>query len=80
MLLTICSQTLLIKANGEIVRSGFNGVMEVDGSQLVIRQSGNEVLEVDTIPGFYLNVKKGDIIKKGHHVHKIIHNCYETYT
>jgi DNA-directed RNA polymerase subunit beta' len=60
--------TLLIKANGEIVRSGFNGVMEVDGSQLVIRQSGNEVLEVDTIPGFYLNVKKGDIIKKGHPV------------
>jgi DNA-directed RNA polymerase subunit beta' len=58
--------TILIKSNGEIVRSGFNGTMEVDGNQLVIRQSGSEVLEVDTIPGFYLNIKKGDIIKKGH--------------
>lgn len=57
--------TLLIKSTGEIVRSGFNGTLEIDNNQLIIRQAGSEVYEIETAPGFYLLVKKGDVLKKG---------------
>jgi len=57
--------TLLIKNTGEIIRSGFNGILEIDGNQLVIRQPSSELFEVEVSPGFYLNVKKGDVVYKG---------------
>jgi DNA-directed RNA polymerase subunit beta' len=57
--------TLLIKNTGEIVRSGLNGLLEVDGNQLVIRQAESEETAVETMPGFYLLVEKGDVLKKG---------------
>jgi DNA-directed RNA polymerase subunit beta' len=56
---------LMIKGSGEIVKSGINGVVETSDNQLVIRQSEPESIVVETTPGFYLEVSKGQAIKKG---------------
>ncbi|MEI6728786.1 MAG: DNA-directed RNA polymerase subunit beta' [bacterium] len=56
---------LLVKSTGEIVKAGFNGKLEIEDKQIVIRQSANEVLEVETEPGFYINVTVGQEVQKG---------------
>jgi len=57
--------SLFVRASGEVVKAGFNGQIESDNNQIVIRQVNNEELEIDTEPGYFLNVKEGQKVKKG---------------
>jgi DNA-directed RNA polymerase subunit beta' len=62
----ITSETnLLVRDNGQVVRSSINGIVTKTNNQLVVIQASAEEIEFNTVPGYYLKVKQGDIIPKG---------------
>ena len=62
----ITSETnLLVRDNGQVVRCGINGIVTKTENQLVVTQAAAEEIEFNTVPGYYLKVKEGDIIPKG---------------
>jgi DNA-directed RNA polymerase subunit beta' len=63
---TVTSQeAIAVKYNGEIVRAGFDGELETAENQIIIRQATPASIEYETLPGYYLSVKKGQKVKKG---------------
>jgi DNA-directed RNA polymerase subunit beta' len=62
----ITSETnLLVRDNGQVVRSSINGIVTKTENQLVVIQSAAEEIEFNTVPGYYLKVKQGDVIPRG---------------
>lgn len=56
---------ILTKDTGEVIKAGFAGEIEATENQIIIRQNTPIALEYETLPGYYLTVKKNDKIKKG---------------
>jgi len=60
------NEVVMTKKNGEIVYAGVTGELEKNKNQIVIRQQDDVPIEIQTDPGYYLNVKVGQKIKKGY--------------
>jgi DNA-directed RNA polymerase subunit beta' len=56
---------LLVKETGEVIRSSISGKLTKFKNKLTITQTKPEILEFNTIPGYYLKVRQGDTVKKG---------------
>ena len=56
---------LLVKPTGEVIRSSINGKVTKSKNQLMITTINPELIKFDTMPGYYLKVKEGDLVKKG---------------
>jgi DNA-directed RNA polymerase subunit beta' len=56
---------LIIKKNGEIISSSFAGIIEIDDKQIIVREIKPIVLNYQTLPGYYLAITEGDLVKKG---------------
>jgi DNA-directed RNA polymerase subunit beta' len=56
---------ILTKNTGEVVKAGFSGEIENTGNQIIIRQNNPVTIEYETLPGYYLTVKKGQKVRKG---------------
>ena len=57
--------SLLVKNTGEIINSSISGIVSKTDNQIIISQESAEVIEFDTMPGYYLKVREGDIVQAG---------------
>jgi DNA-directed RNA polymerase subunit beta' len=55
-----------VTSEGEVISSDVEGNIKFDGKNLIIENPGKVVEEYETLPGYYINVKKGDRISKTH--------------
>ncbi len=56
---------LLVKETGEVLRSSIGGKITKGKNQLIITQIQPELIEFNTMPGYYLKVREGDVVQKG---------------
>jgi DNA-directed RNA polymerase subunit beta' len=57
--------SLMIRESGEIVRSGISGIISTAKNQLIVTQDQPELIEFETIPGYYIKIKEGETISRG---------------
>jgi DNA-directed RNA polymerase subunit beta' len=56
---------LIVKETGEVLRSNISGIVTKNDHQIIVTQAQPEVIEFETVPGYYLKVREGETVLKG---------------